>query len=100
MYAMINTEADASAMENDLANFQSSCTNTNLLLNTDKFKTLLITRKLNKINHTDKLQDSTLKTTDCEGTLGCGPLLHLLGPNKSSTSVPKPASHLVIFDVQ
>ena len=32
IYEMINTEADASAMENDLANFQSSSANANLIL--------------------------------------------------------------------
>ena len=57
-------------MENDLANFQSSSANGNLLLNTDKCKTLHVTRKINKINHTYKLQDSTLKTTDSERDLG------------------------------
>ena len=58
-------------MENHLANFQSSSTNANLFLNTDKCKALHITRKHNKINHTYKLQDSTLKkTTDCERDLG------------------------------
>ena len=71
IYKVINTElADAYAMENDLANFQSSSTNANLLLNTNKCKALRITRKHNKINHTYKLQDSTLKTTDCERDLG------------------------------
>ena len=53
-------------MENDLANFQTSSANANLLLNTDKCKTFRITRKRNKIDHTYKLQDSALKTTDCE----------------------------------
>ena len=70
IYKVINTEADAYAMQNDLANFQSSSTKANLLLNTDKCKTLHITRKHNKINHTYKLQDTTLKTTDCERDLG------------------------------
>ena len=69
IYKVINTEADAYAMENDLANFQSSSTKANLL-NTDKCKALHITRKHNKINHTYKLQDATLKTTDCERDLG------------------------------
>ncbi len=49
-------------LQNDLANFQTSSANANLLLNTDKCKTLRITRKRNKINHTYKLQDSALKT--------------------------------------
>jgi hypothetical protein len=70
IYKVINKEADASAMENDLANFQTSSANANLLLNTDKCKTLRITRKRNKINHTYKLQDSALKTTDYERDLG------------------------------
>ena len=70
IYKVINTEAGAYAMQNDLANFQSSSTKANLLLNTDKCKTLHITRKHNKINHTYKLQDTTLKTTDCKRDLG------------------------------
>ncbi|CAB3993693.1 Hypothetical predicted protein [Paramuricea clavata] len=70
IYKVINAKADASAMENDLANFQTSSANANLLLNTDKCKTLRITRKRNKIDHTYKLQDSALKTTDCERDLG------------------------------
>ena len=57
-------------MENDLANFQTSSANANLLLNTDKCKTLRISRKRNKIDHTYKLQDFSLKTTDCERDLG------------------------------
>ncbi|CAB3991202.1 Hypothetical predicted protein, partial [Paramuricea clavata] len=36
IYKVINAKADASAMENDLANFQTSSANANLLLNTDK----------------------------------------------------------------
>ena len=70
IYKVINKEADASAMENDLANFQTSSANANLLLNTDKCKKLRITRKRNKINHTYKLQDSALKTTDYKRDLG------------------------------
>jgi hypothetical protein len=61
-------------MENDLANFQTSSANTNLLLNKDKCKTLQITRKRNKIDHTYKLQDSALQTTDCERDLGPPPV--------------------------
>ena len=80
IYEMIHTEADASAMENDLANFQSSSANANLLLNTDKCKTLHTTRKLN------------------QETLVSGPFLPSLSPNKSSTNGPKATSHLVIFD--
>ena len=67
---VINTKDDASDMENDLENFQTSSANGNLLLNTDKCKTLRITRKRNRIDHTYKLQDSALKTTDCERDLG------------------------------
>ncbi|CAB4011185.1 Hypothetical predicted protein, partial [Paramuricea clavata] len=70
IYQVINAKADASAMENDLANFQTSSANANLLFNTDKCKTLRITRKLNKIDHTYKLHDSSLKTTDCDRDLG------------------------------
>ncbi|CAB4038149.1 Hypothetical predicted protein, partial [Paramuricea clavata] len=70
IYKVINAKADASAMENDLANFQTSSANANLLLNTDKCKTLRITRKRNKIDHTFKLQDSALETKDCERDLG------------------------------
>ncbi len=70
IYKVINKEADASAMENDLANFQTPSANANLLLNTDKCKTLRITRKRNKINHNYKLQDSALKITDYERDLG------------------------------
>ncbi|CAB4010406.1 Hypothetical predicted protein [Paramuricea clavata] len=36
IYKVINAKVDASAMENDLANFQTSSANSNLLLNTDK----------------------------------------------------------------
>ena len=81
-------------MENDLANFQTSSANANLLLNTDKCKTFRITRKRNKIDHTYKLQDSALKTT------GPPPPSH--GPNKciwtSSTSAPRPTNPSGIFD--
>ncbi|CAB3994226.1 Hypothetical predicted protein [Paramuricea clavata] len=38
IYKVINAKADASAMENDLANFQTSSANANLLLNTDKLR--------------------------------------------------------------
>ena len=57
IYKVINTKDDASDMENDLENFQTSSANANLL-NTDKCKTLRITRKCNRIDHTFKLQDS------------------------------------------
>ncbi|CAB4036383.1 RNA-directed DNA polymerase from mobile element jockey, partial [Paramuricea clavata] len=70
IYKVINAKADASAMENDLANFQTSSANANLPLNTDICKTLRITRKRNKIDHSYKLQDSALKTTDYELDLG------------------------------
>ncbi len=43
IYKVINKEADASAMENDLANFQTSSANANLFLNTNTCKTLRIT---------------------------------------------------------
>ena len=69
IYNVINTNDDASDMENDLENFQTSSANANLLFNTDKCKTLRITRKRNRVDHTYKLQDSALKTTDCERDL-------------------------------
>jgi hypothetical protein len=48
IYKVIDGKADASAMENDVANFQTSSANVNLLPNTDKCKTLRITRKPTK----------------------------------------------------
>ena len=100
IYKVINAKADATAMENDLANFQTSSANANLLLNTDKCKTLRITRKRNKIDHTYKLHDSALKTTDCERDLGVwtSSTRPSHGPNKSSTSAPKPTNPSGIFD--
>ena len=70
IYKVINKEADASAMENDVENFQTSSANANLLLNTDKRNTRRITRKRSEIPLTCKLRDSVLKTTDYERDLG------------------------------
>ena len=70
IYKVINTKEDALDRENHLVNFQITSTNANLLLNTNRCKTLRITKKCNKIDHTYKLQDSDLKTTDCKRDLG------------------------------
>jgi len=66
----IKSSTDASALQDDLTNFEQNSSNSNLALNPTKCKVLRVTRKRNKIVYPYKLSDTTLQSTDCERDLG------------------------------
>ena len=66
IFKTINSISDASALQNDLSNFQESSSSINLELNNTKCKVLRVTRKHNKITYPYKLNDTILECTDCE----------------------------------
>ena len=70
IFKTINSISDASALQNDLSNFQESSSSINLELNNTKCKVLRVTRKHNKITYPYKLNDTILECTDCERDLG------------------------------
>ena len=70
IFKTINSISDASALQNDLSNFQESSSSINLELNNTKCKVLRVTRKHNKITYPYKLNDTILECTDCERGLG------------------------------
>ena len=70
IFKTINSISDASALQNDLSNFQESSSSINLELNNTKCKVLRVTRRHNKITYPYKLNDTILECTDCERDLG------------------------------
>ena len=57
---------DASALQNDLSNFQDDSSRVNLELNSTECKVLRVTRKHNKITYPYKLNDAIIESTDCD----------------------------------
>ena len=59
----INSISDASALQNDLSEFEEGSTNVNMELNVSKCKVLRVTRKHNKIIYPYTLHDTIIGRT-------------------------------------
>ena len=79
IFKTINSSSDASALQNDLSNFEDSSVNVNLALNVGKCKVLRITRKQNKVVYPYMLHDTIIGSTDCDRDLGI--LINIIWPN-------------------
>ena len=63
----INSISDASALQNDVSNFQDNSSRINLEVNNTKWKVLRVSRKL---TYPYKLNEAIIESTDCERDLG------------------------------
>ena len=70
IFKTISSNSDASALQNDLTNFEKNSTNSNLALNPNECKVLRVNRKRNTIVYPYKLKHTILQSTDCERDLG------------------------------
>jgi hypothetical protein len=61
---------DATALRDDLSNFETSSSNAGLQLNTSKCKALRVTRRRKTIEHPYSLENQTLETSEHERDLG------------------------------
>jgi hypothetical protein len=70
IFREINCLNDATALQEDLSNFQASSTNAGLQLNASKCKAVCVTRRRKKIEYPYNLKDKTLETSEHERDLG------------------------------
>jgi hypothetical protein len=70
LFKEINCLDDATGLQDDLLNFETSSSNAGLQLNTSKCKTLRVTRRRETIEHQYSLVNQTLETSKHERDLG------------------------------